>query len=73
VAEFKQRRLALPLTLAPGEARVGSFFFPMVPNPRALSLHWSTGPSTGDLTLPLESVHGLHVQAPAPAATSPRP
>jgi hypothetical protein len=73
VAEFKQRRFALPLTLAPGEARVGSFFFPMVPNPRALSLHWSTGTSAGDLTLPLESVHGLHVQAPAPAATSPRP
>jgi hypothetical protein len=73
VAEFKQRRLALPLTLAPGEARVGSLFFPMVPRPRALSLHWSSGASGAELTLPLESVHGLHVQAPAPAVTPPRP
>jgi hypothetical protein len=73
VAEFTRRRLALPLTLVPGEARVGSLFFPMVPNPRALSLHWSSGPSGGELTLPLDSVHGLHVQAPAPAVAPPLP
>jgi hypothetical protein len=72
VAEFTRRRLALPLTLAPGETRIGSFFFPMVANPRALSLHWPSGTSGGELTLPLESVHGLHVQALAPAVTAPR-
>ena len=71
--EFKQRRLALPLTLAPGEARVGSLFFPMVPNPRALGLHWSIGIASGDLTLPLDSVHGLHVRGPAPTVAPPRP
>jgi hypothetical protein len=69
VAEFNRRRLALPLTLAPGETRIGSLFFPMVPSPRTLSLQWSSGTSAGDLTLPLESVHGLHVKAPAPAST----
>lgn len=73
VGEFEQRRLALPLTLAPGEARVGSLFFPMVPNPRALSLHWSSGTTSGGLTLPLDSVQGLHVQAPATAVTALRP
>ena len=67
--EFARRRLALPLTLAPGEARVGSLFFPMVPNPRALSLHWSRGTSGGELALPLDSVHGLHVATP-PQATA---
>ncbi|MGA2445666.1 MAG: hypothetical protein ABSG50_09600 [Opitutaceae bacterium] len=68
VAEFSRRRLALPLTLAPGETRIGSLFFPMVPSPRTLSLQWSSGTSAGDLTLPLESVHGLHVKAPTPAS-----
>ena len=73
VAEFTRRCLALPLLLAPGEARVGSLFFPMVPNPRALSLRWSSGTSGGELTLPLDSVHGLHVPAAAPAVNPPRP
>jgi hypothetical protein len=73
VGEFEQRRLALPLTLAPGEARVGSLFFPMVPNPRALSLHWSSGTTSGGLTLPLDSVQGLHVKAPATAVPALRP
>jgi hypothetical protein len=66
-SEFGQRRLSLPLTIAPGGTRVGSLFFPMVPNPRSLSLHWSGGTTGGELTLPLDSVHGLHVRAPAPA------
>jgi hypothetical protein len=73
VAELTRRCLALPLLLAPGEARVGSLFFPMVPNPRALSLRWSSGTSGGELTLPLDSVHGLHVPVPSPAVTSSRP
>jgi hypothetical protein len=68
VTEFNRRRLALPLTLAPGETRIGSLFFPMVPNPRSLGLRWSSGTSGGELLLSLESVHGLHVKAPAPAS-----
>ena len=66
VAEFTRRRLALPLLLAPGETRTGSLFFPMVPNPRSLSLHWSSGAATGEASLSLESLHGLHVKAPVP-------
>ena len=67
--EFARRRLALPLKLAPGETRVGSLFFPMVPNPRVLSLHWPDGTSGGALMLPLDLVQGLHVKGPvlAPA------
>lgn len=63
--EFARRRLVLPLTLAPGEARTGSLFFPMVPNPRSLGLHWSAGSAGGDSVLPLDFLHGLHA---APAA-----
>lgn len=68
--EFNRRRLPLPLTLAPGETRTGSCFFPMVPNPRSLSLHWSTGQDTGESVLPLDFLRGLHVNAPAPAITA---
>jgi len=53
----------LPLTLAPGETRIGSFFFPMVPNPRTLSLRWASGDSGDETQMPLESLHGLHIKA----------
>ena len=68
VAEFNRRRLVLPLTLPPGGTRIGSFFFPMVPNPRSLGLRWSTGPASGESVLPLDFLHGLHVKNPAPSA-----
>jgi hypothetical protein len=61
VAEFTRRRLPLPLTLAPGETRTGSMFFPMVRDPHALDLHWSSETGTGQATLPLDFLHGLHV------------
>ena len=67
--EFTRRRLGLPLTLAPGETRTGSFFFPMVPNPRSLNLHWSSGPAGGGNSLSLDFLHGLHVKAPDTAKT----
>ena len=70
VAEFNRRRLAFPLTLAPGETRIGSLFFPMVPNPRSLGLRWSSGPTGGKVTLPLDSLKGLHVKAPAQASAA---
>ena len=65
--EFRLRRLALPLTLAPGQTRLGCLFFPMVPNPRSLGLHWSTATVSGESALPLSFLHGLHVKSPAPA------
>jgi hypothetical protein len=68
VAEFNRRRLALPLELAPGETRIGSLFFPMVPNPRSLALRWSDGTTGGELNLPLASVQGLHVRTPSSAS-----
>lgn len=63
--EFHRRRLALPLTLAPGETRTGSLFFPMVPSPRSLNLNWSTGPITGESVLPLDFLKGLHLKVQA--------
>jgi hypothetical protein len=68
-AEFNRRRLPLPLTLAPGETRTGSLFFPMVPNPRSLDLNWSNESGSGDSVLPLDFLRGLHV--PAPKTPSP--
>jgi hypothetical protein len=58
--EFNRRRLVFPLTLAPGEIRSGSLFFPMVPNPRSLRLSWSAGDATGASELPLEFLRGVH-------------
>jgi hypothetical protein len=62
-AEFNRHRLTLPLSIAPGETRTGSLFFPMVPNPRSLDLNWSNGSDTRDSVLPLDFLHGLHVTA----------
>jgi hypothetical protein len=62
-AEFGRRRLPLPLSLAPGETRTGSLFFPMVPNPRSLNLVWSNDSGNGDSALPLDLLDGLHVAA----------
>ena len=63
--EFNRRRLVLPLTLAAGETRTGSFFFPMVPSPRSLGLRWSTATASGESVLPLDFLHGLHVNSTA--------
>jgi hypothetical protein len=68
-AEFNRRRLPLPVTLAPGETRTGSLFFPMVPNPRSLDLNWSNESGSGDSVLALDFLRGLHV--PAPKTPSP--
>jgi hypothetical protein len=63
VAEFTRRRLPLPFTLAPGETRIGSVFYPMVRDPRSLELHWSSESGGGQAALPLNFLHGLHVPA----------
>ena len=66
--EFCRRRLELPLTLSPGETRIGSFFFPMVPSPRTLSLRWASGDSGDEIQIPLASLHGLHIKATVQAS-----
>src|SRR5215831_13531399 len=63
--EFARRRLPLPLTLAPGETRTASVFYPLVRSPGALRLDWSGGAGDGEVTLPLEFLRTLHVSAPA--------
>jgi len=61
VAEFNRRRLPLPLTLAPGETRTGSLFYPMLRNPSSLELRWSSETVSAQATLPLDFLNGLHV------------
>jgi len=68
--EFGRRRLSLPLVLAPGEMRTGSFFFPMVPSPRALTMHWTAEPGVGDAVLALGFLHDLHIEDPASSPAS---
>ena len=71
-AEFNRRRLPLPLSLAPGETRTGSLFFPMVPNPRSIDLNWSNESDTGDSVLALDFLNGLHVTAASGDSTTPK-
>jgi hypothetical protein len=59
--EFNRRRVPLPLTLGPGETRSGSFFYPMVPNPQALTVRWTSSAGDGETTLELHFLQGLHV------------
>jgi hypothetical protein len=59
--EFDRRRVPLPLTLGPGESRTGSFFFPMAPNPQALTVRWTGSAGEGETTLELPFLRGLHV------------
>jgi len=64
MAEFARRRLALPLTLAPGESRTGSLFFPMIPEPSRLDLAVRSEGATTTSSLPLDFLKGLHVSRP---------
>ena len=61
--EFARRRLTLPLTLAAGEMRTGSIFFPMVPDPRSLNLAWTSDPKSGGIDISLQSLAGMHSPA----------
>jgi hypothetical protein len=61
--EFNRRRLSLPLTLAAGETRTGSLFFPMVRSPSSLALGWSNDTGSALAVLPLEFLQALHVPA----------
>jgi hypothetical protein len=59
--EFERRRILFPLTLGPGESHTGSLFFPMIPNPKALSMKWSGHSGERDTALALDFLEGLHV------------
>jgi hypothetical protein len=63
MTEFIHRRLPLPLTLAPGETRTGSLFYPMVRSPSSLAIHGSNETGSATAELPLEFLHALHVPA----------
>jgi hypothetical protein len=71
--EFNRRRLALPLTLAPGAAQTGSFFFPVTPAPAQLRLRGRDRAGTShEIALDLAPLAGLHLApAPRPAAAAP--
>jgi hypothetical protein len=71
-AEFARRRLALPLTLAPGQTVQGSLFFRITPGPHRLALHGRAADQPCDVTLPLTPLAGLHLAPPAPAPRRPR-
>jgi hypothetical protein len=60
-AEFQRRRLNLPFPLAPGEARAGSFFFPMTPGPKMLALHGHDGEQPIDVVFELDPLATLHL------------
>jgi hypothetical protein len=62
--EFRRRRLAAPLILAPGETRTASLFFPMIRSPAALDLNWRSEAGQVQAALPLEFLRDLHVPAP---------
>ena len=59
--EFERRRLPLPLTLAPGETRTGSLFYPMVRSPGSLGLYFSNEFGSATAVLPLDFLDALHV------------
>ena len=69
-AEFQRRRLALPLTVAPGSSATGSLFFPMVPGPKRLTLTGKISETPVELTLDLKPLAGLHLKS---AAKNPAP
>ncbi len=61
-AEFDRRRLALPLTIAPGATTEGSFFFPMTPGPQRLVLKGTAGEAPLELVLELKQLASLHLK-----------
>jgi len=60
LAEFDQRRLSLPVTLAPGETFTGSLFFPLTPGPEYMTLQIATSGEKHELRMELPGWQGLH-------------
>ncbi|MEO7414550.1 MAG: hypothetical protein ABIZ81_14455 [Opitutaceae bacterium] len=63
--EFFRRRIALPLSLAPGQSVQGSLFFPITPGPRKLTLNGHTGDGPREIVIDLAPLAGLHLPLPA--------
>jgi hypothetical protein len=70
--EFDRRRLVLPVEIAPGASREGSFFFPMTPGPQRLVVKGRAGGAPLDLVLELKPLAGLHLK-PAEEKTTVSP
>jgi hypothetical protein len=60
--EFDRRRLALPLTVAPGQSVAGSLFFPAAPAPQRLILKGKAGEAPVELVLDLKRLANLHLK-----------
>lgn len=67
--EFGRRRAHLPMTLEPGTERTVSFFFPVAPGPKKLTLRHRSGEAAGELSFDLAPLAGLHLK---PAEPTPR-
>jgi hypothetical protein len=63
-AEFARRRLALPVTLAPGAEVRGSWFFPTTPGPRRLVLNGRAGEEPVRQDLDLSRFAAVHLASP---------
>jgi hypothetical protein len=61
-AEFTRRRLALPVVIAPGEMKTGSFFFPLTPGPQRLLVRGRSGDLPVSLELGLAPLAALHLK-----------
>lgn len=61
-AEYRRRRLSLPVYLAPGQIQQGSFFFRISPGPQQLTLHCRVGNETRQVTIDLTPLAGLHLK-----------
>ena len=59
--EFNRRRLPLPLTIAPGETRIGSLFFSMTPGPKRLLLHGGSAGQNVELVLEMPRLSDLYL------------
>lgn len=68
-AEYRRRRLPLPLFLAPGQLTQGSFFFRISPGPQRLTLHCLVDHEPRNVTVDLAPLAGLHLKSP-PAANA---
>jgi hypothetical protein len=62
VAEFKRRRLELPIALGPHETKAGSLFFPMTPGPRQLLLKGNSAGRPLALAISLTPLGQLHLK-----------
>ena len=70
-AEYRRRRLALPLFLVPSQIAQGSFFFRISPGPQRLALHGQAGDQPCEAIVDLAPLAGLHLKEKP--AIAPRP